>query len=155
MYWTWFVNPMGISLLCACRRRPQNGLCFFRITVKLWTPEPVELQIVFFPLPCDCSSLEHARGQSVFHTHTHLNCYFRIIHPTQPFGLKPVCTVLLCIDDGDTWHQITQLMAHPPRTSTYQRCNLPGLTSQPGTDLHPGEIFFMFCLSNKMEKMDI
>ena len=42
-------------------------------------------------------------------------------------------------------------------TSTYQlQESLPGLTSQPGTDLHPGEIFFYkFCLSNNTDKMDI
>lgn len=42
-------------------------------------------------------------------------------------------------------------------TSTYQlQESLTGLTSQPGTDLHPGEILFIcFAVSNNMEKMGI
>lgn len=41
-------------------------------------------------------------------------------------------------------------------TSTYQlQESLPGLTSQPGTDLHPGEILLCFAGSNNIQKKDI
>ena len=41
-------------------------------------------------------------------------------------------------------------------TSTYQlQESLPGLTSQPGTDLHPGETLLCFAVSNNTEKKNI
>ena len=87
-------NPTGYFITVCMKKMPTEWSVLFRITLKLWTPEPVEPDTVL-SVTIVIAFLWSMPEEHVFHTHTHLNCYFRIIHPTQPLAKTSMHSITL------------------------------------------------------------
>lgn len=122
---------------------PTEWSLLFRITVKLWTPEPVEpdsilsvtLWLLFFG----------ACQRTVCLSHTHTSQLLFQDYPSYTaFGQNQYAQYYSASTYGAYMTSNNTADGSSSTTSTYQlQESLPGLTSQPGTDLHPGEIFFI------------
>lgn len=134
---------------------PTEWSVLFRITLKLWTPEPVEPDTVL-SVTIVIAFLWSMPEEHVFHTHTS-QLLFQDYPSYTAFGQNQYAQYYSASTYGAYMTSNNTADGSSSTTSTYQlQESLPGLTSQPGTDLHPGEIFFYkFCLSNNTDKMDI
>lgn len=117
-------------------------VCAFQDHLKAVDSRTSGARYCSFCYHCDCFSLEHARGACLSHTQSQL--LFQDYPSYTAFGQNQYAQYYSASTYGAYMTSNNTADGSSSTTSTYQlQESLPGLTSQPGTDLHPGEIFFI------------